>query len=158
VPRPQCLAVRCRAATVLDAALGTIEKLSVVLTKKGRQCFSQWQITVISIVFTIGKGHGIVKKSSCVLSTELFWGIVFYIMCGILLCLGITVSGMYLHHMNLILYVKVYVMSSHQLPKISSLVHQVKTFLAFEWMHMSNWDATAEKSENFTTVYHCLEL
>jgi len=49
-------------------------------------------------------------------------------------------------------------MSSHQLPKISSLVHQVKTFLAFEWMHMSNWDATAEKSENFTTVYHCLEL
>jgi hypothetical protein len=45
-----------------------------------------------------------------------------------------------------------------QLPKISSLVHQVKTFLAFEWMHMSNWDATAEKSENFTTVYHCLEL
>jgi len=71
--------------------------------QKGRQCFSQWQITVISIVFTIGKGHGIVKNSSCVLSTELFWGIVFYIMCGILLCLGITVSGMYLHHMNLIL-------------------------------------------------------
>ena len=103
VPRPQCLAVRCRAATVLDAALGTIEKLSVLLTKKGRQCFSQWQITVISIVFTIGIGHGIVKNSSCVLSTELFWGIVFYIMCGILLCLGITVSGMYLHHMNLIL-------------------------------------------------------
>jgi len=103
VPRPQYLAVRYRAATVLDAALGTIEKLSVLLTKKGRQCFSQWQITVISIVFTIGKGHGIVKKSSCVLSTELFWGIVFYIMCGILLCLGITVSGMYLHHMNLIL-------------------------------------------------------
>jgi len=80
-----------------------LEKLSVLLTKKGRQCFSQWQITVISIVFTIGKGHGKVKKSSCVLSTELFWGIVFYIMCGILLCLGITVSGMYLHHMNLIL-------------------------------------------------------
>jgi hypothetical protein len=54
--------------------------------------------------------------------------------------------------------VKVYDVSSHHMPKISSLVLQVKTFWAFEWMHMANVDPIAESHEYFTTFHHGLGL
>ena len=40
------------------------------------------------------------------------------------------------------------------MPKMSSLVVQVKTFWAFEWMAMCNMDAVAKKHDFFTTFQH----
>ena len=44
------------------------------------------------------------------------------------------------------------------MPKISSLVFQVKTFWVFEWMPMTNGNAIAKNPEYFTTFHHGLEL
>jgi hypothetical protein len=52
----------------------------------------------------------------------------------------------------------VYDVSSHLMPKIFSLVLQVKAFRVFEWMPMTTGDAIAKNHDYFTTVHHGLEL
>jgi hypothetical protein len=44
------------------------------------------------------------------------------------------------------------------MPRLYSLVLQVKTFRVFEWMSMTTRDAIAKNHEYFTTVHHGLEL